>query len=72
MSEDERGRMVLLSDVDTDATRAAVGRTLAAIEDDCSGSWPACPRASLICDCRLRATRAVNALKMHLKGVTGT
>jgi len=42
---------------------AAVARTLAAIEEDCSQSWPHCLRNSLICDCRLRAVRAVNALR---------
>jgi hypothetical protein len=71
VSDDKRGQMILLSDLDTDAARAAVGGTLAAIEDDCSGSWPACPRGGLICDCRLRATRAVNALKLSLGRATG-
>jgi hypothetical protein len=47
-----------------DEDRAVVGATMAAIEEDCSKSWPHCPRLSPLCDCRLRATRAVNALKL--------
>lgn len=50
--------------LDTDKARAAVGRTLAAIEQDCSQTWPACPRPGLLCDCRLRAVRAINALRL--------
>jgi len=71
MGDDKRGQMILLSDLDTDAARAAAGRSLAAMEDDCSGSWPACPRGGLICDCRLRAVRALNAVRLHLGYVTG-
>jgi hypothetical protein len=37
---------------------------MAALEDDCSRTWPVCPRGSLLCDCRLRAVRALNAVKL--------
>lgn len=47
---------------------AHVGRSLAAIEQDCSLTWPDCPRDSLLCDCRLRAVRAVNAVKQVMAG----
>jgi hypothetical protein len=55
-----------LPDLGSPQALAAVARTLAAIEEDCSQAWPRCPRSevSLICDCRLRAVRAINALKM--------
>lgn len=52
--------------LDTDEAREIVGRTMAMIEEDCSQTWPECPRRSPLCDCRLRAVRAVNALLMHL------
>jgi len=60
------GALLLFSDLETDEARMAIGRSLAAIEMDCSKSWPVCPRSDLICDCRLRAIRAVNALKLHI------
>jgi hypothetical protein len=64
----EPGKLILASDLDTDEARMAIGRTLAAIEEDCSKSWPQCPHTGeLICVCRLQATRAINALKFHLK-----
>jgi hypothetical protein len=53
----------LMPELDSDEARAAVGRTMAALEGDCSQS---CPRGGLICDCRLRAVRALNALKLYL------
>lgn len=71
MSDDKRGRLILLSDLDTDGARAAAGRSIAAMEEDCSASWPACPRGGLICDCRLRAVRALNAVRLHLGSTTG-
>ena len=60
------GRLILASDLDTDMARAVAGRAIAAIEEDCSASWPQCPRGGLICDCRLRAVRALNAVRLHL------
>jgi hypothetical protein len=54
-----------MPDLDSDQAREAAGRTLAAVEEDCSRTWPSCPRrGQLICDCRLRAVRVLNALKM--------
>ena len=53
-----------ISEVDEDEARKAIGSSLARIEMDCSITWPNCPRGQLICDCRLRATRAVNAIKL--------
>ncbi len=50
-------------ELDEGRAQAEVGRTMAAIEQDCSRSWPDCPRQSVLCDCRLRAVRAVNAVK---------
>jgi hypothetical protein len=45
---------------------AAVARSLSMLEVDCDKAWPVCPRTDqLICDCRLRATRAINALKLN-------
>ena len=53
-----------MADLDSDLAQAAAGRTLAAIEPDCSLTWPECPRRSLLCDCRQRAVRVLNAVKM--------
>jgi hypothetical protein len=50
--------------LDSDKARSAAGRTLAALEEDCSQTWPHCPRSSLLCDCRLRAVRVLNALRL--------
>jgi hypothetical protein len=58
-------------DLDSDEAQAAVGRSVAALEEDCSQAWPGCVRGGLVCDCRLRAVRAVNALKMHLSPSAG-
>lgn len=63
---DKRGRLILLSDLDTDAARAAAGHAIAALEEDCSASWPTCPRGGLLCDCRLRAVRALNSVRLLL------
>lgn len=46
-----------------DVLFAIVGNTMARLEEDCSKDWPQCPRTSPLCDCRLRAVNAVNALK---------
>jgi hypothetical protein len=46
-----------------DRVQEAIAATMAAIEPDCSKTWPACARGPLICDCRLRAVRAVNAMR---------
>lgn len=72
MDDDKRGKLILLSDLDTDTARAAAGRAIAAIEEDCSASWPACPRGGLLCDCRLRAVRALNAVRLYLGSTTGS
>jgi hypothetical protein len=53
--------------VGDDEAREAVGRSLARIEEDCSRTWPRCPRFGPLCDCRLRAVRAVNALAAYLR-----
>jgi hypothetical protein len=50
--------------LDSDEALRAAGRTLAQLEEDCSRSWPACPRGPFICDCRLRAVRVLNALRL--------
>lgn len=42
---------------------AAAGRAVAALEEDCSVTWPVCPRRGLSCDCRLRAAFAVDAVR---------
>ena len=47
-----------------DVLFAIVGNTMARLEDDCSHVWPQCPRMGPLCDCRLRAVNAVNALKL--------
>lgn len=60
------GRLILASDLDADAVKAVAGRAVAAIEEDCSASWPRCPRGGLICDCRLRAVRVLNAARLYL------
>lgn len=52
--------------LDTEEAREVVGGALAAVEEDCSKTWPGCPLARAACACRLRAARAVNALLMHL------
>lgn len=53
----------MVVDLDSDEARAAAGRTLAALEEDCSRTWPRCPLPGPLCDCRLRAVRVLNALK---------
>lgn len=58
-------KLIITSGLNTDEARAAVGQSMAAIEPDCSETWPTCPRGSVLCDCRLRATRACNALRTH-------
>lgn len=60
------GALVLLSDLSTDAVRAVAGLSMARLEEDCSVTWPRCPRGSLLCDCRLRAVRALNAVSLYL------
>jgi hypothetical protein len=60
------GALILLSDLSTDAVRAVVKRSMARLEDDCSRTWPRCPRDSLLCDCQLRAVRALNAVSLYL------
>jgi hypothetical protein len=50
-----------------DELYAIVGRAMAKLEMDCSKDWPQCPRMSVLCDCRLRAVNAVNALKLAAK-----
>ncbi len=47
--------------------QAEVGAALARLETDCSRTWPECPKASILCDCRLRAIHAVNGVKRVLK-----
>jgi hypothetical protein len=70
----EKDRSEKLSEEITDAKLAAAaelaavaGRAVAAIEEDCSASWPRCPRGGLVCDCRLRAVRALNAARLYLR-----
>lgn len=53
--------------LDTDEARARVGASMAAIETDCSKTWPRCPRPYILCDCKLRAVRAINAIRIYLK-----
>lgn len=50
-----------------DVLYAIVGNTMARLETDCARVWPQCPRTSPLCDCRLRAVNAVNALKLAAK-----
>jgi hypothetical protein len=63
----EAGKLILASDLDTTETHRAAAHAIAMIEEDCSKSWPTCPRDGLICDCRLRATRAINSIKLHVE-----
>jgi len=51
-------------DLNSDEAREAAGRTLAALEERCSRTWPRCPFPGPVCDCRLRALRVLNALRL--------
>jgi len=53
----------LVADMAVEDAVGMVAGTLAAIEMDCADAFPTCPRRGLICDCRLRAVRAVNVLR---------
>lgn len=56
-----------IPDLDTDEARDVAGRAVAGLEDDCSRSWPRCPRPGVVCDCRLRSARVLNALRLHFR-----
>lgn len=60
-----------MPDLNSDRARAVAGKALAAIEEDCSQAWPRCPRESPLCDCRLRALRVLNALRIDSAGNPG-